>query len=152
MFWRRVAQFFVGSMLLGVPLPGQAAKFNFVSIDVGGAVETQVRGVDKYGEVVGFYRVANSACPVQGPSLQVPSCNVRGSKIENGRLVKLMVPGSVSTVIMRVNDKGGLVGFYPKPDTNCSRGSITDFCGCTRNGVRTIDYPGTSFCGHERAS
>jgi hypothetical protein len=67
MFWRRVAQFFVGSMLLGVPLPGQAAKFNFVSIDVGGAVETQVRGVDKYGEVVGFYRVANSACPVQGP-------------------------------------------------------------------------------------
>jgi hypothetical protein len=36
MFWRRVAQFFVGSMLLGVPLLGQTAKFNFVSIDVGG--------------------------------------------------------------------------------------------------------------------
>ena len=87
MSWRRVVQFLVGSMLLGVPLLGQMAKFNFVSIDVGGAVETQVRGVNKYGEIVGFFRVANSACPVQGPSLQVPSCNVRGFKIEKGRLV-----------------------------------------------------------------
>jgi uncharacterized membrane protein len=151
MSWRRVVQFLVGSMLLGVPLLGQMAKFNFVSIDVGGAVETQVRGVNKYGEIVGFFRVANSACPVQGPSLQVPSCNVRGFKIENGRLVKLMVPGSVSTAIMGVNDKGDLVGFYLKPDTKCSPGIYHGFLWLHTNVVKTIDYPGTAFCGNERS-
>ena len=35
-------------------LLGQTAKFNFVSIDVGGAVETQVRGVNKYGDISVF--------------------------------------------------------------------------------------------------
>ena len=43
---------------------------------------------------------------------EVPICNVRGFKIENGRLVKLMVPGPVSTAIMGVNDKGRPCGLF----------------------------------------
>jgi hypothetical protein len=76
---------------------------------------------------------------------------VRGFKIENGRLVKLMVLGSVSTAMMGVNDKGDLVGFYRKPDTNCSPGIYHGFLWLHTNVVKTIDYPGTSFCGNQRS-
>jgi hypothetical protein len=41
---RRVAKVFASLMLLSVPLFGQTANFNFVSIDIAGAAETQVRG------------------------------------------------------------------------------------------------------------
>lgn len=145
----RVVQLFVCLMLLSIPLAGQTANFNFVSIDVADSVETQVRGVNEYGEIVGFFRKANSACPIQGPSLQVPSCNVRGFKIENGRLIKLMVPGSVSTAIMGVNDKGDLVGFYLKPEAGCPLGIYHGFVWFHQNVVKTIDYPGTAFCGSD---
>lgn len=145
----RGAQVLVGLLLLGVPLFGQTANFNFVSIDIAGAAETQVRGVNKYGEIVGFYRKANSPCPIQSPSFQVPSCNVVGFKIENGKLVKLMVPGSVSTAILGVNDRGDLVGFYQRPEEGCPLGIYHGFLWLHTNVVKTLDYPGTAFCGSD---
>jgi hypothetical protein len=149
MNWCRVLGFVAGLLLAAIPSRAQTANFNFVSINIAGAVETQVRGVNKYGEIVGFYRKANSPCPIQGPNLQVPSCNVVGFKIENGRLVKLMVPGAVSTTIMGVNDRGDLVGFYLRPEEGCPLGIYHGFVWLRQNIVKTIDYPGTAFCGSD---
>jgi hypothetical protein len=51
-----------------------------------------------------------------------------------------MVPNSLSTAIMGVNDLGDLVGFYKKAD-----GSQHGFIWYHTNVVRTIDHPGTAF-------
>ena len=53
----------------------------------------------------------------------------------NGSYVKLMVPNSVSTAIMGVNDYGDLTGFYKKSD-----GSEHGFIWYHTNVVRTIDF------------
>jgi hypothetical protein len=81
-------------------------------INVPGALETQVRGVNNYGEIVGFYRPSTSVCLSEIPAnAQVPICGTRGFKIVNGVLTELNVPGATSTAITGVNDYGDLVGF-----------------------------------------
>jgi hypothetical protein len=82
-------------------------QFKFTAVNISGATETQVRGVNSTGEIVGFYKTTNCV----EPSIQFPNCDVHGFKIINGKITKLMVPDSVSTAIMGVNDDGDLVGF-----------------------------------------
>src|SRR5512138_2586159 len=91
-------------LFLIAPLLAQN-PWNVLTINVPGALETQVRGVNNYGEIVGFYRPSTSVC-LSGVSSnpQVPICGTRGFKIVNGVLTKVNVPGATSTAITGVND------------------------------------------------
>ena len=106
------------------------AQFSYAPIRVTGAVETQARGINNNGEIVGFYKTV--ACT--DVSLEVPNCNTKGFKYVNGTYIKLMVPNSVSTAILGVNDLGDLVGFYINSDK-----SEHGFIWYHQNVVKTID-------------
>src|SRR3954449_11746502 len=84
-----------------------AQSFTYKPIDIPGATETQVRGVNSSGEIVGFYKTTSCV----ETHIQFPSCPVHGFKIVNGVITKLLVPHSTWTAIMGVNDYGDLVGF-----------------------------------------
>ena len=107
-------------------------QFTYAPIDVPGAVLTQARGINKSGEVVGFYETTTTCTDAD---VRVPTCPTKGFKLVNGTYVKLMVPNSVSTAIMGVNDNGDLTGFYKKSD-----GSEHGFIWYQTNVVRTIDF------------
>lgn len=108
------------------------AQFSYAPINVPGAVATEARGVNNNGEIVGFYKT--TACT--DSDIKVPNCTTKGFKYVNGTFVKLMVPNSVSTAILGVNDLGDLVGFYKKSD-----GSVHGFIWFHTNTVKTIDFP-----------
>jgi hypothetical protein len=113
------------------------AQFTYAPINVPGAVETQARGINNYGEVVGFYK--NTPCT--DSDVVVPNCpNTKGFKLVNGSYIKLMVPGSSRTVIMGVNDYGDLVGFY----TKSADGTTHGFIWYHQNVVKTIDFQGVA--------
>ncbi len=140
---RSATLFFV--VFLTLPL---SAQFKFQAVDVPGAVETQVRGINNAGVVVGFYRVATDACiGLATPNVQVPPCDERGFKIVDGVLTTLTVPGSLSTAIMGVNDAGDMVGYYTRTSEACiieQHGFIWSRQGM----IQSIDYPDwTGFCG-----
>jgi hypothetical protein len=109
---------------------------------VPGAVSTEARGINSSGEVVGFYKT--TAC--SDYDIQLSTCLTKGFKYVNGSYIKLMVPGSVSTEILGVNDLGDLVGVYSKMQTGCSLPVFHGFIWYHTNVVRTIDAPGTPVC------
>lgn len=140
---------FATILFLALPL---AAQFRFTPVNIAGATDTEVRGVNNSGEIVGFYHLASDACVPEAPgNLQVPNCDQHGFKIVNGVLTKLMVPGSLSTVILGVNDYGDLVGFYTKSSSACII-EQHGFIWYHQNVIKSIDYPGvTGFCGTDAA-
>lgn len=87
-----------------------AQIFTYAPINVPGAVATEARGINNNGEVVGFY-YTTKACVEPAGEVQFPNCYVHGFKMANGAVTKLMIPNSLSTAIMGVNDSGDLVGF-----------------------------------------
>jgi hypothetical protein len=90
-----------------------AQTFTYKAIDIPGATETQVRGVNSSGEIVGFFKTSSCVETL----IQFPNCPVEGFKIVNGVVTKLFVPNSTWTAIMGVNDYGDLVGFAITSDT-----------------------------------
>lgn len=120
------------AIVLMLPSTLLAQTFTYAAINVPGATQTEARGINNNGEIVGFYKT--STC--QDYDLKVPSCPTHGFKFVNGSYIKLMVPNSVSTAIMGVNDLGDLVGFYAKAD-----GSKHGFIWFHQNVVKTIDFP-----------
>lgn len=100
----------LASLLLPFSTISFAQTFTYAAINIPGAVATEARGINKNGEVVGFYYTTKSCVEPEG-EVQFPNCFVHGFKIQNGKLIKLMVPNSVSTAILGVNDRGDLVGF-----------------------------------------
>ncbi len=141
---------FISVLLLVAPLVGQN-PWHILTINFPGAIETQVRGINNYGEIVGFYRTSTSVCVPEVPANpQVPICQTRGFKIVNGVLTKLNVPGATSTAIMGVNDYGDLVGFYLKPEPGCAFGVYHGFVWYHQNIIKTLDFPrDTGFCGSD---
>lgn len=140
----------VSVLFLIAPLLAQT-PWNIVTINVPGALETQVRGVNNYGEIVGFYRPSTSVCIPEVPANpQVPVCGTRGFKVVNGVLTKLNVPGATSTAIMGVNDYGDLVGFYLKPEAGCPSGIHHGFIWYHQNVIKALDFPNfIGFCGSD---
>jgi hypothetical protein len=135
------------AVLLFFALP-VAGQFRFQAVDIAGSVATQVRGINDSGDIVGFYQTASDACiPFAMDNQQVPPCDERGFKIVNGKLTTVMVPASLSTAILGINDRGDMVGYYTKTSEEC----IVEQHGFlwTREGVvYTLDYPHwTGFCG-----
>jgi hypothetical protein len=113
--------------------PLSFAQFKFQIVDVPGATETQVRGVNSSREIVGYYKTTGCV----EPSIQFPNCPVQGFKIVNGTLTTLMVPNSTSTAIMGVNDYGDLVGFCITSD-----GYTHGFLWLHDNSVTLLNAPG----------
>jgi hypothetical protein len=140
----------ISVLFLIAPLTAQN-PWHILTINIPGAIETQIRGVNNYGEIVGFYRSSTSDCLPEVPANpQVPICRTRGFKIFNGVLTKLNVPGATSTAIMGVNDNGDLVGFYLKPEAGCMFGIYHGFIWYHQNVIKTIDFPNdTGFCGSD---
>src|SRR5437764_15221099 len=100
------------SIIFALPSALLAQTFSYAPVNVPGAVATEARGINNTGEIVGFYKTV--ACADY--DIKVPSCPTKGFKYVNGAYVKLMVPNSVSTAVMGVNELGDLVGFYKKAD------------------------------------
>jgi hypothetical protein len=141
---------FISLLFLIAPLLAQN-PWNAVTVNIPGALETEVRGVNNYGEIVGFYRPSTSVCLSEvATNRQVPTCGTRGFKIVNGGLTKLNVPGATGTAIMGVNDYGDLVGFYLKPQAGCPSGIYHGFVWYHQNVIKTLDFPSaTGFCGSD---
>lgn len=100
------------------------------------------RGVNVCGEVAGFYKT--TACTDY--NILVTTCPVKGFKYVNGSYIKLVVPGSVSTAILGLNDYGDLVGYYSIMQSGCSRPVYHGFIWYHQNVIRRIDAPGTGTC------
>lgn len=98
------------AIVLALPSTLLAQTFTYAPINIPGAVATEARGINNSGEVVGFYYTTNS-CTEPAGEVQFPNCLVHGLKMVNGTITKLMVPNSISTAVMGVNDYGDLVGF-----------------------------------------
>src|SRR6202171_140520 len=98
------------AIVFSLPSTLLAQTFTYAPINLPGAVATEARGINSSGEVVGFYYTTNSCTEPTG-EVQFPNCIVQGFKMVNGTITKLMVPNSISTAIMGVNDYGDLVGF-----------------------------------------
>ncbi len=124
------------------------AQFTFQPVDVPGSVETQVRGINNAGVIVGFYRLPDASCIPFAPNMvQVTPCDQRGFRIVNGKLTTIMVPGSLSTAIMGVNDAGDMVGYYSKTSEACIVEQHA-FIWTHHNVIKQFDYPDwTGFCG-----
>jgi hypothetical protein len=120
------------AIVISLPPTLLAQTFTYAPINVPGAVLTQARGINNNGEVVGFYETS-TACTDN--DVRVPICPTKGFKLVNGTYVKLMVPNSVSTAVMGVNDYGDFTGFYKKSD-----GTEHGFIWYHNNVVRTIDF------------
>ena len=102
-----------------------AAQVTFTTIDVPGAVVTDVLGINNAGDMVGYY--ANSA---SGPT--------HGFLFSDGSFTTLDYPGADSTRAASINDSGQIVGCALKGDA-AEVGFLYD--GGT---FTTIRVPGTS--------
>ncbi|PYX08062.1 MAG: hypothetical protein DMG88_12240 [Acidobacteria bacterium] len=91
------------TVILTISTVSLAQTFTYAPINVPGAVATEARGINNNGEVVGFYYTTKS-CVEPAGEVQFPNCPVHGFKMVNGTVTKLMVPNSLSTAIMGVND------------------------------------------------
>lgn len=129
-------------LLLMSALPLQA-QFTYAPVNVPGALYTVARGINNNGLVVGMYGVMSCT----NYDRNVPNCPTKGFKLVNGSYIKLMVPGSYTTAIMGVNDLGDLVGFYSQLVNGCAVPVYHGFIWYHTNVVKTIDAPGTDFCG-----
>jgi hypothetical protein len=123
------------AVLLLTFTPLSFAQFTYAPINVPGTVATEARAINNNGEIVGFYKTV--ACTDY--DIKVPNCPTKGFKYVSGTYIKLMVPNSVSTAILGVNDLGDFVGFYTKAD-HTKHG----FIWFHTNLVKTIDFPGSS--------
>ena len=117
------------------------AQLTYAKIDVPSAVATEARGINNFGEIVGFYKTV--MC--RDYEIEVPNCYTKGFKYVKGTFTRLMVPNSVSTAILGVNDLGDLVGFYTKSD-----GSHHGFIWYHKNVVKTIDFPNPLYIARPR--
>ena len=81
--------------------------FTYKAINIPGATETQVRGVNSSGEIVGFYKTTSCV----ETHIQFPNCPVHGFKIVNGVITdKRMIGGTY------VDSNGGIHGFVATPN------------------------------------
>jgi probable HAF family extracellular repeat protein len=75
----------------------------FTPIDVPGSAGTGALGINKKGEIVGFYTDAST-----GQS--------RGFVLSKGSFTPIDVPGSTSTLAFGINHGGQVVGIYSDPN------------------------------------
>src|SRR5438874_13840634 len=76
------------AIVLALPSTLLAQSFTYARIDVPGAAQTEARGINNNGEIVGFYKT--TTC--QDYDLKVPSFCPKGFKYVNGTYLKRIFP------------------------------------------------------------
>ena len=84
------------AILLITFTPLSFAQLTYAPINVPGAAQTESRGINNNGEIVGFYKTTTCG----DYDIKVPACPTKGFKYVNGTYTKLMVPNSLSTAIL----------------------------------------------------
>ena len=115
-----VAAFFT---FIGLALAGNT----YTTIDFPGATDTWATGVNKKGDLVGYYYVA-------------PDTTLHGFLLSGGTFMTIDVPGA-ATQIFGINDDGLIIGRYNFPGDHF-HGFVFD--GFT---FTNIDFPGASDTG-----
>ena len=91
----QLSAFFLTLLAIG----SNASAFTFTTLDVPGATSTEAFGINRHGQIVGFY--ADSSGVGHGFLLD-PA----------GTFTTLDVPGATFTVAIGINGHGRIVGYY----------------------------------------
>ena len=102
----------VVSLLLFGAVSLSQGQLTYAKIDVPGAVATEARGINNFGEIVGFYKTV--ACTDY--EIEVPNCYTKGLKYLKGTFTRLMVPKASS--ISAPKDLQGKTVVVTKGTTN----------------------------------
>lgn len=108
-----------GSLVVCPPVLAQS--FNFTTIDFPRAVVTGAGGINKAGDIVGFYLDSNGAS--------------HGFLDEDGEFATIDLPGAIGTSANGINDRGEIVGSFT--DGSGSHGFVN-----FKKKFTTIDFPG----------
>lgn len=112
-----------------------SSTYHYVSIDVPGASSTEARGINNFGEIVGFFTTGQGNCEF-GSTI----CAFHGFKLKNKVFTRVDIPGATNTRILGVNDGGDVAGDYTTSD-----GHIHGFLLHHTGALQKINQPGTSF-------
>ena len=108
---------------------------SYVTVDFPGAPDSQLTGINNFGETAGVYDLgglASTQCPG-------PSCGAISFFRKNGQFTSFEDPSAAPgvTFAQSVNDRGQIAGFYQ--DTN---GGVFGFLRRPRDGsFKTIQFP-----------
>jgi len=104
----------------------QATTFTFTTIDVPGASDTVVTGINPSGQIVGYYNDGSGA--------------QHGFLDDQGVFTAIDVPGAAFTAAFGINARSQIVGSYADSTFGPSHGFLDD------QGVfTTIDFPGADY-------
>jgi len=95
----RLLRSFVSCTAALVLLAGSSAAFTFTTIDVPGASYTEARGINRQGQIVGFYGSA------EGTGFQ-------GFRLDQGAFTTINFPGAVDTALTDITGNGNILGYY----------------------------------------
>jgi hypothetical protein len=96
----------------------------FTRVTISGAVSLTAAGINKFGDVTGFYTSAQGA--------------TKGFLIEGDHVIRLSVPGAASTTALGVNDKEEVVGVYVPGD---NPNALDGFTWTPHGGFTTVNDP-----------
>ena len=110
----------------GSGVTAQEPTYSYTTVTFPGAVLTIVNGVNRAGEIVGFYREAAST-------------HAHGFVGRNGNLTAIDYPGAESTAANGISPSGDIVGQYTLADTP----NVVHGFRLTKQGkFSTVDVPG----------
>lgn len=134
---QRILQTLFLCLLLASAALGQinSPTFRYVAINFPGSAGTEARGINNFGEIVGFYKLGRSDC-----DFGFTGCSIHGFKLVNGHFTTINVAGSDHVKVLGVNDGGDIVGTYSTSDSHV-HGFLLHHTGF----FQKIDLPGTSF-------
>lgn len=110
-------------------------NFRYAAFNFPGAAGTEGRGINNFGEIVGFYKVGRSDC-----DFGITGCQIHGFKLINGKFTTINIPGTTQVKVFGVNDGGDVVGAYFTTD-NHVHGFLLHHTGVLQH----IDQPGSNF-------
>src|SRR5216683_1574505 len=89
------------SLALGVASTAMGQGGGYTAIDYPGASQTLAWGINKGGDIVGFYTLADVT---------------HGFKLTRGRFITIDYPGAPYTDARGINDRGDITGQYRTAD------------------------------------
>jgi hypothetical protein len=112
-----------------------SSTYHYVAINFPGASSTEARGINNFGEIVGFFTTGAGNCEF-GSTL----CAFHGFKLKNKVFTWVDIPGATNTRILGVNDGGDVAGDFMTSD-----GHIHGFLLHHTGALQKINQPGSSF-------
>jgi probable HAF family extracellular repeat protein len=95
-----------------------STALSYETIDPPGSTYTFAEGINKQGQIVGFFQNSNG--------------QEYGFLDSGGTYTTIEFPGSVGTVPRAINDKGQIVGNYGDGSGNNSAWRSPELCACAR--------------------